>query len=621
MRKKIWVFLVSILLSLVLLNIFISDGKAQDYYFNVDSEKVNVYIEKDGSITIEYWIRFTNSFYGAPIAVVDIGFPNEDYNLESVKADIDGNELTKIQPSTVIDIGVEIWLDGQEIEPGETKTLHVIGNNPNMVYEDYEDDDLASVQFSPTWFDPDSCETFTYLEVNMYFPEELNDGNIVKYHDEEFTKYSYDSDGDLIYTWIKTNVPMQQYTFGVSFPKSYVNVYLPGRMNPELIIIIITILLVVSLGSLIVGGSYLIYKYNKKYKKRYYPPRPRKGQKDIVSTICCFSVTGAIFFIPLWAIFGDIFLIILFFGVVIAGFSMIGYFLIKFFNKKYGKLPYTKPLIKIDSMGVNKNLTVVEAAIIQNLPLRKVIFLIMFSLIRTGHLKIISADPLKFEVISKKSIESMNVYQQKLLSSIISKGPNKGTIDKNKLKTLLINLIKATNKKMVGYNLEKTIDYYQNMINEAWIEVNSMPNEIEWEDIEDKFEWMVLDEDFEDKSERYLSNRYYYHRPYWYSYYYYHGYYWNSRNYYSYHPGSVSRNVPAERINMFTFADSIVNGIENLSNNVVSNFSNFANNIIQTVAPIQRATSGGGGRRGGGGGCACACACAGCACACAGGGR
>ncbi len=620
MRKKIVFIILSILISCIFFSTLLANGKAQAYNFNVNSEKVNVYIEKDGSITIEYWITFTNK--GEPIYVVDIGFPNEHYNIDSVKADIDGHELTDIKPSTVIDIGVEIWLYPYEIASGNTKTLHVIGNNPEMIYEDYENNSLASVEFSPTWFDSDYASTFQYLEVNIYFPDGLSNGNIVKYHGEEFSGYSYDKDGDLIYTWIKTNVPMQQYTFGVSFPKSYVNTFQPSQTNPALVVIIITILLTISISSLAIGGIYLFYNYHKKFKRRYYPPSPKQSQRSVVVVICWLSIFAAIFFIPFWDAIGNVLLIILFFCVVIAGFGMMGYFLSKLLKKRYGKLPYDKPFIKIDSVGVNKHLTVVEAAIIQNIPLKKVVFLIMFSLIRTGHLKILSVEPLKFEAISPKGEEKIHPYQKDFLNAIISKGSRKGLVDQEKLKLLLINLIKATNKKMIGFHLEDTIHYYQSMIIEAWEEINGMPNEIKWEDIEDKLDWMILDDDFEDKSEKYFSNRYYYTTPYWYPYYYYYGYYWGPRHYYSYHPGNVSRTIPTERINMFTFADSIVRGMENMSNTIVQNFSNFANTIIQTVAPVQRPASGsrGGGSRSGGG-CACACACAGCACACAGGGR
>ena len=621
-KKSILIFgllTLSLIFGLLTLNLS-TPVKAQDYSFDVNSEKVNVYIEKDGSISIEYEIKFTCHYGAHEIDWVDIGFPNKYYDIDSIQADIDGHRLTNINPSSYIDIGIEIDLGYYAIKPGKSATLHVKGNNPRMIYEDWEDQDLASVEFSPTWFDSDSCPTYEYLEVNFYFPQGLANGNEVKYHYDKYTSYSHASDGDLIYTWVKKNVAMKQYDYGVSFPKGYIDSYLSGSMNPQLVMLVVSILLIISVIGLIAGGSFLLYRYKKKYKNLYYPPKPRKAPKDMVGSVFCFAISGSFIVFLVWAFIGDIVIILALFGIIIAGFGMIGYLIYNFISKRMEKLPYSKPDIKIDSMGVNKDLTVIEAAIIQNIPLKKVVFLIIFSLIRTGHLKIIRAEPLKFEVISTKEGAKMRIYQKKFLNAIIKSGQKTGTVDSKKLEKLLVDLIKSTYSKMSGYKLEETIRYYRNMINDAWKAVKSMPKEIEWEDIEKNFEWVVLDDNFEENSRLYFSNRYYYHRPYWYYNYYYYNHFWYRRHYYNYHPGATVKTQPIERINIHAFSDSIVSGIENMSNTIVTNFTNFAERIIGTVAPVQvKSTSGK--SYGGSSGCACACACAGCACACAGGGR
>ena len=625
-KKKLILFL--ILVSGLLLGILlvkVEPVKAQDYSFDVVSEKVNVYINQDASITIEYWIQFTCHEGAHPIDIVDIGFPNEQYDLQSVEADINGNELTDIRRSTVIDIGVEIWLHEHSIDPGETKTLHVKGNNPKMVYEDYDNSSLASVEFAPTWFDAQYASTFEYLEVNLYFPDGLTNGNLVKYHYDEFTNFSYAEDGDLIYTWIKEDVPMEKYMFGVSFPKQYVEEYIPWSGNPRLINTILIVLISISLTGLISGAGYLIYQYKTKYKKRYYPPKPKTEMGGYGSLVCCMSFFGALVFLYFLVSFGNIMLILGFYALIIAGFGMIGYLLYRVINR--AKLPYEKPEMKIDCIGVNKGLSVVETAIIMNTPLKKVVFLIFFSLIRTGHLKIKNADPLRFEVLSREGMKEMKPYQRKFIEAIKKKGKNQGEIQKNELEDLLVETIKATHKKMVGYELDATIKYYENIINKAWQTVKDMPQEIEWNDLEDEFDWLVIDDLFEEKSEKFLVNKYYYRRPYWYPRYYYYGYYWRRRNYNSYHPGRNLTNPPTQRLNMFTMADSIVHGMEQMANTIVNNFTNFAETIVRMVAPPASSGSSrrSGSRRGGGSRsgcvCACACACAGCACACAGGGR
>ncbi len=629
MNKK-WLIYSSIIgLVIIFIASTTTNVNAFTYSFDVDYMKTNVYIELDGSITIEYWINFTCDSWADPINVVDIGFPTADYDLSSVKAKIGGYDIPsqRILVSEVINIGVEISLTGHFIYPGESEQLYVIGNNPNMIFGDYENESLASVEFSPTWFSSSFCPTYEYLEVNFYFPPNFTNGNEVKWHYREYDIYSFteiEGTDYLIYTWTETDVPMQQYTYGVSFPRDAVDVSIGWTADPRVVLFIISILLTISIIGLIVGFSYLTYRYIRNYKKKYYPPRKRSNPGDLVCIFFMIFFIGAIFYFILWGAFGDIISILLFFGVIIAGFGMIGYLIYKLISRF--RLPYQKPEIKIESVGVNKNLTVVEAAIIKNTPLNKVLFLIIFGLIRTGHLKVIETDPLKFEVMSIKGIGKMRSYQQKFLKTVETEGPDKGTVKRRKLETLLVDLIKATYKKMRGYELDATTYYYDNMINQAWETIKKMPNEIEFEDIEDEYDWIVLDDLFEKRSERYLSHRYYVHYPYWYPRYYWYHYYWPRHHYYTYHPGrSISANIlPKQHINIHTFSDSIVRGIENVSNTIVKNFTNFAESIVNTVAPPRpRSTGGRGGRggRGGVGSCACACACAGCACACAGGGR
>ena len=389
MRKKLMVGLTIVGFFLIVSSLMISPVKAQSYSFEVDSMQSDVYIEKDGSITIEYVIDFTCDTWAHEIDVVDIGFPNEHYDLESVEASLDGNAIPSedIQRSEVIDIGVEIWLREHSIQPGESGQLYVKGNNPKMIYEDSQNNTLASVKFSPTWFDSDFCDEYEYLEVNMHFPDGLTEeyGNEVKYHDEKFDEYSEDENGNLVYTWKGENLPMKQYTYGVSFPKRYVDTYQAWSSNPEVLESVVIILTVISIVALIGGGIFFLYRYKKSYSKRYYPPEPKTSPQDMAGGICGVGFCGGFFLLIFWAIFGDIFSIILFFVLCIAGFGVIGYFIYRTIGKRLKKLPYNKPQIKVDSAGVNTHLSVVEAAIIQNKPLDKVVFLIMFALIKRGN--------------------------------------------------------------------------------------------------------------------------------------------------------------------------------------------------------------------------------------------
>ena len=114
-----------------------------------------------------------------------------------------------------------------------------------------------------------------------------------------------------------------------------------------------------------------------------------------------------------------------------------------------------------------------------------------------------------------------STYQQKFIDAISMKAATKNRVDAEKLKKLLVDLIKATHRKMRGYQVDSTIRYYNNMMKKAWDKIKNLPEDIEWEDIEKEYEWLILDEDFKRKSEKYLGDRYYLHRPYYYNRYYY----------------------------------------------------------------------------------------------------
>ena len=632
-------------ISIIFLSCFSSMPNAQgasSYDFDIDRMQVDVFIELDGSITMKYWINFTNNNW-QNLDVFDIGMPNKHYDLDSVNAtltDNSGIHILNPQKSEYIDIGVEIWLTGHYVSQSESAMLYVEANNPKMTFTDYENQSMASVEFSPTWFDSSFCSQYDELEVNMYFPPNSTNGNLVKYHYDEYNDYKVDelvgSNYYLVYTWNGTNVPMQQQKYGVSFPGDWTDAKLSWTANPRLIKSIVNAILIISILGLIIGTIYFIVRYFKVTKKKYYPPKKIYSRSsDAVTSLCCFMMIGGIFVFMYYDMYPDIVSVILFFALILSGFGMIGYMLYSLINKI--KRPYSKPEIMVESVGVKKGLSVIEAAIIKNTSLNRVVFLMIFSLVRTNHIKITDTDPvLKLEVLTEESLENLRWYQQELIKTIITRGPRSGEIKESELKTLMIKFIKRTHARMKGHDLKATNLYYENMIKQAWVTVEKLPEEIDWKDIEREYEWLILDNDFEERSQRVFSRRYYRTNPYWYSNYYYYNRYWHSGYYYRYYPrysnyshgGSLpSRPIqsPRTHVNMASFSDSIVRGIESFSNDVVTNFSTMAEKIVDKVRPVAKKTSTGssGGRSysGGGGGCACACACAGCACACAGGGR
>lgn len=245
-----------------------------EYRFAVERNASVVTIQRDGSVDVEYELRFRCSPGGRPIDIVDIGLPNERYDLQTARAEFNGRALSSIRQSEVVDCGVEIPLP-QPIQPGESGTLYFHINNPHMVYQDRQDADYAGIEFSPTWYDARYAQGTTDLSVTIRFPEGVT-GEETRYHRERFDD-ARELDGRIAFTWWRRQAsPSRQYMFGVSFPKKYVDVVyresrlaallksLQQRITPRV------------LGGLVVVGLILIvaglYKANERRKMDYMPP-------------------------------------------------------------------------------------------------------------------------------------------------------------------------------------------------------------------------------------------------------------------------------------------------------------------------------------------------------------
>jgi hypothetical protein len=204
---------------------------AQTYYFSVPSNTSDVYINQDGSVTISYAITFANDSGASPIDVVDIGLPNDYYDISTAKAWIGSTPITEIYKSTYVETGVEVHLGAQSIAPGKTDTLYFQITNPHMVYTDDEKQDYASVEFSPTWYGSDYTYGTADVTVNFHFPAGVTPQETVYHHDRKFDTTATDKDGRIVFTFREpAGSPSMQYLYGVSFPKKYVTtVFEPYR--------------------------------------------------------------------------------------------------------------------------------------------------------------------------------------------------------------------------------------------------------------------------------------------------------------------------------------------------------------------------------------------------------
>jgi len=519
---------------------------AQNYGFNVPKENVNVYIEPDSSMRIIYYIGFTTLSGYDPIDVVDIGFPTKDYDLDTVKAWIDGKPLTDIRRSEYIPIGVEVHLFGEEkIYPNETSVLKVEGINNKMVWQDRADKDYASVEFSPTWFSSDYAFGTTDLTVSFHLPSGIT-ADEPRWHKNEPTEKAI-IDNRVVYTWhISDASPSYQYVFGASFPKRVIT----GPINTEPPFI----------WKLIVG----IFKF-------------------LAGILPCL--------IPI-----SIFVFIIVMSII---------------SSRRRRMQYFPAKASVEGVGIKRGLTAPEASIVLEYPLNKVLALVLFGLIKKMNIKVISNEPLKLEKLTSGAKESdLYQYEKDFISAI----DTNGKLDEKKLKDLCIAMIKSVNTKLKGFSLKETRDYYKLIIAKAWklLEDAKAPNDLKTV-IDDYTEWMMMDDDFDNKIPTIITGRTIY-IPNW----------WENTG--TSVPSTPSTGkggggtLELPTLPGSSFAHGITSSISNFSHNIVSSITGFIGGVTAVTNPPPISTSSGG-HYGGGGGCACACACAGCACACAGGGR
>jgi hypothetical protein len=174
---------------------------------------------------------------------------------------------------------------------------------------------------------------------------------------------------------------------------------------------------------------------------------------------------------------------------------------------------------------------------------------------------------------------------------------------------------------MKGFSRRETIDYYKNIMEKAWQQVEQADTpEVQGQLFDKNLEWTMLDKDYDDRTRRVFQGPVIV--PMW----------WGR-----YDPvwrgGSTATPTSApvssrgsSALPGADFAASVVTGVQTFSQKVIGNVGDFTSRVTNVTNPPPKPSSTGGsrgGRSGGGGGrsCACACACAGCACACAGGGR
>ena len=547
--------LVFILAFVVVVNV-----SAQDlpYHFQVNKEDVHVYWNSDGTMSLDYTWVFTNLPNSHIIDYVDVGMPNSHFDMGSIKADVNGSPVSVSKGDYAGDgSGFAVVMGGKAIPAGGTGNLHVyVGKIEQVLYPDNNDEAYASATFAPTYFGSQYVSGTTDFTLTYHLPKDMA---------PEEPRWHASPSG----------FPSEPETaYDANNHITYTWKYENGK-----------------------ASSY--YLFGASFPRSYVPAESIyvKPAEPLISEDTVFSLLCAGFF----------------------GFIFIGLPALSIYSNNKRKLQYLSPRVAIEGHGIKRGLTAVEAAILLEQPLDKVLTMILFGVVKKNAAQVIKRDPLDVQSIDPLP-EKLHDYEKDFLAAFKESGRDRQKL----LQDMMVRLVKSVSEKMRGFSRRETVDYYKSITEKAWAQVEAADTpEVKSQKFDDALEWTMLDKDYDDRTRRVFQGPMY--APMW----------WGHYNP-TYRPASSpkptvgsgpfptsGKPVTSSPLPGAEFASQMVTGVQTFSEKVVGNINTFTEKVTGATNPLPKPSSnvrsGGGG--GGGRSCACACACAGCACACAGGGR
>jgi hypothetical protein len=535
-------FLLATLSVILILATFVGTVAAQRQY-QLDHEWAKIWINpEDGTIDLLYDISITlNS--GDPINFVYVGQPKRDFTIGEAM-DQQGHTLEASDASSGSDYKVRVDLH-TPLTAGQTARFTLTTNVAGMIWEDTDNPGNVGMQFIPTWWEEASVLD---LQVLIVLPPGVT---------EDMVKTSVDwdnilsEDGRLSVYWERRNLaPGQKSTFGVSFPKEYVQAYETKSAIMD-------------------------------FLQDYWPALLIFGVASVVAVVAVFI--------------------------------------------NIRKSPYKKPTIGIETLGIRRGLTAVEASYLLDLKPTQIVTEILYSLLKKRAVWAEATTPaLKLRIMESfqnktgTSEKPLRYYEIDFLNAI----REDGTLDEEKLAQTIMFLRQTVEERLRGYCRRDTIDYYRKIVTKAWKQVEQAGTpELTSKAYDEQLLWLLLDPNVQSRTQTAFRNVAFEPNPFWL-------WYWYSYRHYhpkpTYNPNIKAPNQAAKppTIPGADFANNIATAVEKTSNNIVTNIEKFANAIVPMSAPKSSrkpahnksscvcACAA----------CACACACVSCACACAGGG-
>ncbi len=548
----------SFLFLLILLIFTTTSALAETYYFRLDQEIIDVYWNEDGTLTLKYLFIFYNDTFADPIEWVDVGVPNSNYSLNNVTASVDGHNIGNIEYSPYVSPGVAVGLGSNAIRPGATGQVTVtIRDIRGVLFTDDKADDYASARFYTSWFDSEFVYGITSITVVYHLPPGVQPDE-PRWHSSPSgfpDEPAAGHDSEGRITYSWTNTNANGYT-QYRFGASFPANYVPSNTVTS----------------------------------------PTMMQRLNISEDALIGIF----------VFGCI-------GLVVVGFPVMA-----IISSRRRKMQYLPPKIRIEGHGIKRGLTAIEAAVVMEQSMDKILTMVLFAVIKKDAAKVIKKDPLEIKAISPQP-KKLRAYEKSFIEAFEKKGRTR----RRALQDTMVKLIKSASKKMKGFSRRDTVKYYKEIMRKAWAQVEAAGTpDVKSAKFDEVMEWTMLDRDFDNRTRDVFRNQPVF-VPMWWGRY--------DPGYRGARPATRPSSGPTGKtatslphLPGSDFAASMVRGVESFAGGVIGSITDFTSGITKKTNPVPKSTSrsGGGWSSGGGGSsCACACACAGCACACAGGGR
>lgn len=580
--------------------LFIMTAAYADYSFEVPNAVTILMLETDGTMTVYTEYEFNN--LGQKLDYIDIGLPNDNYNLSDITVNLNGIENKDIKVTradyqqTGLRHGISLEMGSQAIPSGGSAKVDVtVPNIRKNIYDassvtvDGEEIEYVGFEFSPNYFGKKFVKGTTNYEFTVVFPEGLGDKQVYYYSPEhwpgnEEPEAWISDDEKVVYNWVYPSANIYtEYVFGGKYPKN----------------ILTTTSNIAAVSS---GGS---------------QSEDSEWWEPILGVFVCF--------IPIIG-----FVLYIFIKIIKDGINDI--------KNRPSAGSYLPPQIKSDGEGIKRGLTAVEAAILLEVDLERVICMILYGLSKKEVLRVTSQENYEIEVADPLP-DTLHEYEKDFIKALQQKSLND---KKTKMRDAMQRLIMNVTRKMEGFSVKETREYYKSICDKAWSQVEAADTpEMKSKLLGDNFGWAMLQEEPEKKFETTFSSGDFYPPSWW----------WRvdpgyrRPHDYGTHPVSTSHSetvssgsekrsgsststsspTPMPVLPGAMFARSITNSAKSLGNSLVGNMNQFESSVKNRTnpAPVRSysSSSHSSGGSSGGSSCACACACASCACACAGGGR